>query len=402
VEIGFSDNASYTGNILIEKCYSLGDIASTCGGILGGLYVDPTSGPIKYAKNPTVNITNCYTAYNSIVDAGSEYVALTLTIPLTQTNVYTQFINSWSDSAAQSALTGTPTSLYVSNPGATWTTTQTNSPYILSSFNAEIYNPSIISNESGKDFYTSQPGVFLNSNYNLISVNDALPTNISIDNKNGVLTFEKNEKFTKYVEKVFVSKGTAPYYYEYNFNSFTLNQLLICFKEGSKILCFNSTTNVEEYIEIEKLRKGDLVKTILHGYKPISYIGYSKMYNQVNEVRSKGKLYKCCNSEFPEVFEDLVLTGPHSILVKEFKDSERDNASEILGDIYVTDEHYRLPACVDKRTKIYEEEGVHTVWHFSLENDNYYMNYGVYANGLLVETTSNRMMKDLSGAILIE
>jgi hypothetical protein len=30
------------------------------------------------------------------------------------------------------------------------------------------------------------------------------------------------------------------------------------------------------------------------------------------------------------------------------------------------------------------------------------MNYGVYANGLLVETTSNRMMKELSGANLIE
>ena len=60
-----------------------------------------------------------------------------------------------------------------------------------------------------------------------------------------------------------------------------------------------------------------------------------------------------------------------------------------------------MPACVDDRTKIFEEEGVHTIWHFSLENDNYYANYGVYANGLLVETTSNRMMVELSGMTLV-
>jgi hypothetical protein len=96
--------------------------------------------------------------------------------------------------------------------------------------------------------------------------------------------------------------------------------------------------------------------------------------------------------------EDLVITGCHSILVKSFKDPEQKiQTKEIIGDNYVTEKHYRLPACVDDRTKIFEEEGVHTIWHFSLENSDYYMNYGVYANGLLVETSSNRMMVELSG-----
>jgi hypothetical protein len=60
-----------------------------------------------------------------------------------------------------------------------------------------------------------------------------------------------------------------------------------------------------------------------------------------------------------------------------------------------------LPACVDDRTKILEEDGVHTIWHLSLEHSNYYMNYGIYANGLLVETASNRMMVELSGMSLL-
>jgi hypothetical protein len=126
------------------------------------------------------------------------------------------------------------------------------------------------------------------------------------------------------------------------------------------------------------------------------------MYNNVNSSRSKDKLYKLCKTEYQELNEDLIITGCHSILINEFKDQEqRDLTNEILGNIYITDEKYRLPACADERAKIYEEEGLHTIWHFSLENENYYWNYGVYANGLLVETTSNRMMVELSGLTLI-
>ena len=41
------------------------------------------------------------------------------------------------------------------------------------------------------------------------------------------------------------------------------------------------------------------------------------------------------------------------------------------------------------------------IWHFALENEDYYKNYGVYANGLLVETCSKRMMKEYSGMTLL-
>jgi hypothetical protein len=43
-----------------------------------------------------------------------------------------------------------------------------------------------------------------------------------------------------------------------------------------------------------------------------------------------------------------------------------------------------------------------TIYHIALENDDYYMNYGVYANGLLVETCSKRYLKELSRMELIE
>jgi len=184
-------------------------------------------------------------------------------------------------------------------------------------------------------------------------------------------------------------------------NGFYLNQIILCFKEGSKILYYNSETNQEQYIEIEKLKRGDLVKTLLHGYKKIEHIGNSKMYNNVNDIRSVDKLYKCSKTEYPELFEDLIITGAHSILVNDFKDNEKEKTLELLSDIYVTDKKYRLPACIDKRAQIYEVEGQHTIWHFSLEHENYYMNYGVFANGLLVETASNRMMLECSGLNIV-
>ena len=396
-EVGYNYDAgtgvTYTPDILIENCYSLGDISTTCGGILGG-----TDGN-TYTNTPTVNITNCYTSYTSVTDTGSEYISNNLPIKasITLTSVYSQTIASWSDTSAKLSLTGSPTSIYSNNPGTTWATVLDGSPYLLSAFNSQIYSPNMYTNPDGN--YTSNPGLFTPGNYQLLNVNNSeTPSTITINASTGALTFgsSKFSHNSEWVEQVFVSNPSslAPYYYGYNFNLFTLNQVL-CFKEGTKILCF---TDKEEYIPIEKLKTGDLVKTFSSGFKKIQHIGHSKMYHNVNEIRSKNKLYKCCNTEYPELTEDLVITGCHSILVKSFKDPEQvEKTQEVLGKIYITEKYYRLPACVDNKTQIFEEEGIHTIWHFSLENNDYYMNYGVYANGLLVETSSNRMMVELSG-----
>ena len=82
--------------------------------------------------------------------------------------------------------------------------------------------------------------------------------------------------------------------------------------------------------------------------------------------------------------------------MSDFKEGERERTRDVNGKIYVTDNKYRLPACVDMRASVYEKKGVHTIYHIALENDDYYMNYGVYANGLLVETCSKRYLKELS------
>ena len=45
---------------------------------------------------------------------------------------------------------------------------------------------------------------------------------------------------------------------------------------------------------------------------------------------------------------------------------------------------------INNKAEVYEKKGKHTIYHFALEGD-YYKNYGVYANGLLVEACSQHV-----------
>ena len=176
---------------------------------------------------------------------------------------------------------------------------------------------------------------------------------------------------------------------------------IMCFKEDTKILCLDPTDNTEQYLPIQSLKKGTLVKTLASGYQPIQLIGHSKIYNSANQLRSKNRLYKCQKEQYPELTEDLIITGCHSILVWDITDKQRAELEEHMGQIFVTENRYRLMACIDEKALPYEKEGVFTIWHFALENDHDRKNYGVYANGLLVESSSIRMMSEYSGMELI-
>jgi hypothetical protein len=174
----------------------------------------------------------------------------------------------------------------------------------------------------------------------------------------------------------------------------------ICFKEGSTLLSF--INGKEEYVPIENIRAGTLVKTYLHGYVPVHSIGTSKIYNSGDKLRGKNRLYRLSKDKYPELTEDLIITGCHCVLVDRLNDKQRADIMEDLGMILVTDRKGRLMAMYDDRADTYEEEGTFNIWHLALEHDDERMNYGVYANGgLLVETTSQRMLANFSGMTLM-
>jgi hypothetical protein len=175
-------------------------------------------------------------------------------------------------------------------------------------------------------------------------------------------------------------------------NTFFLYPSAPCFLEGSTVLSL--VDNVEKYVKIETLTTGDLVKTSRNGYKKIEFIGKGNVFNPGNDERTENRLYKCSTTNFPELIEDLYITGCHSILVDTITDVQREQLIKQMGRIFITDRKYRLIASVDERAEPWNSEGNYAIWHLALENNDPKMNYGIYVNGgLLVETCSLNFFK---------
>ena len=173
-----------------------------------------------------------------------------------------------------------------------------------------------------------------------------------------------------------------------------------CFLEGSQILC--QIDGKDTYMPVEQMRPGTLVKTSLDGYKPVVMIGTGPIHNPGTDERTQNRLYKCTTAKYPELTEDLFITGCHSILVDTLTDKQKEETIKELGATYVTSRKYRLMAVIDERAEPWESAGTYNIWHFALENDDYYSNHGVYANGLLVETCSKKNLKELSSMTIFE
>jgi len=193
---------------------------------------------------------------------------------------------------------------------------------------------------------------------------------------------------------VHISLGLNFFFSTYPVGLYTSS--LPCFLENTKILTNNG------YKPIQDLKKGDMVQTFKDGYKPITMIGSKKIYHDANPDRNKDQLYRCSTEKYPELFEDLIITGSHAILVDEFKNEEHKNVYKITQKIYYTDGKLNLLACCDDRATVYEESGHYTIYHLSLKHNRSIGNYGIYANGLLVESCSEKYMKEGSYSLEIK
>lgn len=186
----------------------------------------------------------------------------------------------------------------------------------------------------------------------------------------------------------------ADQYMGYSASQMEIN--MVCFLENTKILCLNFEAK-EVYKCIEDLCIGDMIKTYQNGYIPIEMIGYRTVFNPHHDERIENRLYECTVDKYKELTEPLIMTGAHCILVDSLTDEQKLFTKIEMQDLYLTDGKYRLMTYLDDRSEPYPIPGNHQIWHLALENNDEYMNYGIYANGLLVESCSKRMMKEFSG-----
>lgn len=136
-----------------------------------------------------------------------------------------------------------------------------------------------------------------------------------VQNDNSNYTFIS---FTGYVRCIYyVLNANSLYVTIQNISDINaVNLQAPCFKEGTQILTNNG------YKSIETLRKGDFIQTLKNGYKKIDTIGKTEINHACFEERVKNQLYKCSKTKYPELFDDLIITGSHSILVNSFKNDD--------------------------------------------------------------------------------
>lgn len=153
------------------------------------------------------------------------------------------------------------------------------------------------------------------------------------------------------------------------------------FIEGTKILCIVNGNEV--YLPIQELKHGTLVKTLKSGVKRVQMIGSSTM-----RTGEEDKFYIYTKENCEELTEDIIVTGRYCALVDSLTPEQNEQSVQLSADVSLVEGKQRLMACFDPRAREFSEDRIFTIWHIVLENIYRLKNYGIYANGLLSESTS--------------
>lgn len=153
-----------------------------------------------------------------------------------------------------------------------------------------------------------------------------------------------------------------------------------CFAKNTKILC--NVDKKQLYQNIENIKIGDYVQTFKHGAKKVVELSYNKYVNDNSITR----IVKIPKSQ--EIFEDLYITGSHSILVDKLTNSELVSIKENNLELKQIDDKYLSLPYLNKKYEKTELGLEYELYHLVLENENDDSFYGIYSNGLLTESMS--------------
>jgi hypothetical protein len=171
--------------------------------------------------------------------------------------------------------------------------------------------------------------------------------------------------------------------------------VLPCFLADSKVLTDKGL------VCIQLLKKGDLVQTLNDGLLPIKFVGKRSFFNKLTEERINPHLYKLNKVDFPELLENLFITGGHPLLVDD-KDLDEETKKKLLdmvdyGTPIITEGKYRVFACVHPKAELWNDEKKHDIFDIVLENEDPKKNYGIWVNGILTESMDEEYFLNESG-----
>ena len=167
----------------------------------------------------------------------------------------------------------------------------------------------------------------------------------------------------------------------------------ICYAEGSLILCLVDGT--EQYVKVEELTTDMLVKTYNHGFKKI--IASIKDNIRSTNMPGLASLYKLPKDALGEnmPFQDLYVTGGHSILVDTMDDNVFNILKNMWGNEMNVEDKYRLLASKSELFELPHITKKINIYHPILENEDESAQYGIYANGILSESTCINLYKKI-------
>ncbi len=163
----------------------------------------------------------------------------------------------------------------------------------------------------------------------------------------------------------------------------------ICYVRGSQILCRDGIRDT--YIKIENIRPGMFVKTYPTGYKRVMVIQKNFIQNTVDRVENK--IYRLPKYKHKNLFQDLYVTGLHSILVPSLTMEQEEKTISSWGCTIKICNLYRLMAHLSPEFEDVKDEETYEIYHLVLENNNEQANDGIWANGILSESLSMETYK---------
>lgn len=191
---------------------------------------------------------------------------------------------------------------------------------------------------------------------------------------------------------IFYNSGTSSYLIQSNYTGGTpfLNPVTKAYSVEITVasdLCMLSSSLINTskgLVPIKDLTLSHLILTVEGEYRSLHAIG------KMDIVHSKEEpvLYAYQN--------DLVLTKNHCILLPNFEsDEQQDKVIDYMKYMHITQGLLRIPVCFALDAKEYEEYGEYTVYNIALESDDPDINFGIYANSVLVETCQKSIIKKM-------
>ena len=333
-----------SSSVTISNCYSLGTIADGGGGITGA--------------SCDGSFTHCYTI--GTLGTGSGGI-LGLAASGTTTNSVSTNNNTWSNSSANTALTGTPsysTTIYTN--GSTWSnvTPASNFPYKLASFLTSPYASSALTINVGN---SGNKTTSIAGTYSIVAVKTTTTSpdysttysDISINSSTGELTFGTSLAGDTYTILVYKYNGDGGY----TISDFVLTVSVPCFLEGTLILC--KINGEEVYAPIQDIAIGTEIKAYANGFKKLC--NKTKILFSNNPDNRQKALYKSKTNS-------LYITGNHCLLVNK-------PTPKMLDDMGLQ------KVWKSKSFEIVKDKKIYVLYHLVLESDDDLQSYGIWASG---------------------